>query len=203
MSRFHGPAEGHWSPLQPHDAAKLLAQVTVPWWIAGGWALDLFLGSQTRAHDDLDVGVLRRDVIGVIMHLPGWEFFEAHSHTLYRLEVGERPRPEVSSLWCRPAGTEHWALELMLDDAQGEDWVFRRSSSVRLPLHSLINRTAVGIPYLRPQIQLLYKARHPRPKDYIDFEHVLRRLSTTERAWLGDALCTVDPNHPWLTQLRN
>jgi hypothetical protein len=50
--------------------AALLAGIDSPWWIAGGWALDLFIGDQTRAHEDLDVGILRRDVIDVLT-LPG------------------------------------------------------------------------------------------------------------------------------------
>ena len=29
--------------------------------IAGGWALDLALGRQTRAHEDVDVAVLRSE----------------------------------------------------------------------------------------------------------------------------------------------
>jgi hypothetical protein len=44
-----------------------------PWWIAGGWALDLFLGYQTRGHGDLDVGVLRCDIVDVITDMSGWE----------------------------------------------------------------------------------------------------------------------------------
>ena len=73
------PTMGRWSPLQPPVMAALLADVNTPWWVAGGWALDLFLGFQTRSHDDLDVGILRRDVAAVIANLPGWELFEAKS----------------------------------------------------------------------------------------------------------------------------
>jgi hypothetical protein len=201
MSQFHGPAEGDWLPLQPHDAATLLAQVTLPWWIAGGWALDLFLGDQTRAHEDLDVGILRRDVIDVITHLSGWEVFEAQSQTLYRLEAGERPRLDVNSLWCRPRHAQRWSFELMLDEAQGKDWVFRRLPTVRMPLANLIKRTQEGIPYLTPEIQLLYKARHPRAKDQDDFLRVLPRLGASARAWLIDALSTIDSAHAWLAKL--
>lgn len=51
-----------WDPASPHDAAEWFANVSVPWWITGGWAIALFLNRSTRAHKDLDVGVLRRDV---------------------------------------------------------------------------------------------------------------------------------------------
>jgi len=44
-----------WEPLRPDDAVELLRGLDVPWWIAGGWSLDLFLGYESRPHVDLDV----------------------------------------------------------------------------------------------------------------------------------------------------
>ena len=52
---------GLWQPWQPKEVARFFSTLTVPWWIAGGWALDLFLGEQTRDHEDIDVQILRRD----------------------------------------------------------------------------------------------------------------------------------------------
>ena len=188
--------------MQPHDVAKLLVGINVPWWVAGGWALDLFLGFQTRSHGDVDVGVLRRDVMDVIAGLSGWEFFEATSETLYRLDRYECPRPDVNSLWCRPRSADGWSLELMLDEADADVWVFRRLPTIRMPLAGAIRRTPDGIPYITPEIQLLYKARGPRPKDQDDFERVLERLGPCELVWLCEALSKVDPEHAWLTKLR-
>ncbi len=202
MPKFHGPADGHWHPMRPDGIARLLTGVNVPWWIAGGWALDLFLGFQTRAHADIDVGVLRRNVSDVVAALSGWELFEASSETLYRLAHHERPRPEVNSLWCRPSDAQSWAFELMLDEADGDAWVFRRLRTIRLPLANAVKRTPDGIPCLAPEIQLLYKAQRPRPKDHDDFERVLERLGHGERSWLCDTLSTVDPKHVWLKKLR-
>jgi hypothetical protein len=52
MSR--GPDKfGPWDPMAPEDAAIVFCTWTLPWWIAGGWAIDLLLGHQTRAHGDL------------------------------------------------------------------------------------------------------------------------------------------------------
>jgi hypothetical protein len=61
-----------WRDLRPHEATGLLAGLRVPWWIAGGWALDLFLEKSTRLHSDLDIGVFRRDIATVIASLAGW-----------------------------------------------------------------------------------------------------------------------------------
>ena len=37
-----------WAPWTPKEVAERLKDVTVPWYVAGGWAIDLFLGRQTR-----------------------------------------------------------------------------------------------------------------------------------------------------------
>jgi hypothetical protein len=71
-----------------------------------------------------------------------------------------------------------------------------------MPLARAIKRTGDGIPYLAPEIQLLYKARGTREKDQRDFERVMERLGPDERSWLYDALSVVDPQHVWLTELR-
>jgi hypothetical protein len=201
MPELYGPANGAWTSLKPREAVSLLAELQTPWWVAGGWALDLFLGFPTREHADFDVGLLRRDVAEIHSVLCGWAFFEARSGNLYRLDRNEQPHPEVSSLWCRPANSRDWSLELMLDDSDGDDWVFRRRPAVRMPLSSAIRRTLDGIPYLAPEIQLLYKARSPREKDQIDFQLVLDQLPSDGRQWLCKALAKVEPDHVWLTRL--
>ena len=44
-----------WAPVQPDELAPVLERFAFPWWIAGGWAIDLALGRSTRAHGDVDV----------------------------------------------------------------------------------------------------------------------------------------------------
>ena len=91
-----------WDVASPHEAMEWFANVFVPWWIAGGWAIDLFLDRETRPHADLDVGVLRRNVGEVLRAIPDWEAFEARDGALTRL-LHATPRSEVNSLWCRGA----------------------------------------------------------------------------------------------------
>ena len=42
-------------------ALKVMAGFPQPWWVAGGWALDLFLGRKTRPHADLEFSILAAD----------------------------------------------------------------------------------------------------------------------------------------------
>src|SRR5580693_6175690 len=97
-----------WEPTHPRAAPELLAGLTCPWWIAGGWALDLFSGRQSRPHRDLDVGILRRDAPRVIAALPDWEFFRgAGRHAAPPRESRARTAGElalVPAAGCVPLG---------------------------------------------------------------------------------------------------
>jgi len=195
-------AAGPWKSTQPEAARFWFQQVDAPWWIAGGWALDLFVGHQTRTHGDLDIGILRRDAVGILSNLPSWEFFEAKNGELLRLLPGTLPRPEVNSLWGRPIGSELWVTELLLDEADGDKWLFRREPRISRPISTITRRDPRGIPYLTPEIQLLYKARASRPRDFGDFKVVLPLLDTGARLWLQRSLMDFDPKHEWLSAFR-
>jgi hypothetical protein len=46
-----------WNPWQPDEVAGRLASVDAPWYVAAGWALDLWRGRQRRAHADIEIGI--------------------------------------------------------------------------------------------------------------------------------------------------
>ena len=190
-----------WRPTKPAEVQEWLRSFSRPWWIAGGWALDLFLGRITRAHGDLDVGIFRRDTLNACATLSDWELFEAHAGLLTRLNPESLPSRKANSLWCRrPSGFE-WAFELMLDEGGDYDWSFRRESCIRRTLERAIHRSANGVPYLAPEIQLLYKSKSARPKDELDFAAVIPRLDKEARDWLRTSLAVVSPSHRWLSEL--
>jgi len=166
-----------WEPLRPADAAELLGGLDVPWWIAGGWALDALA---PRAHEDLDVMVLRRDVDRVAAALPGWELDD-----------------KGNSVWARPPGTERWHLEFVLDDADGDTWRYRRDARVTRPLDSL------GVPRgpLAPEVVLLYKAKDDGEKARSDFAAVVPLLAADARAWLRNAVALAHPDSAHLAVL--
>jgi hypothetical protein len=186
-----------WDATLPHEATDWFGSLSVPWWIAGGWAIDLFLKRQTRPHADLDIGVLRRNVGEVLRSIPGLEAFEARDGVLTRLSE-PMPRPEVNSLWCRASGARQWKFELLLDESEGETWIYRRDLTVRKDLRSLVRHNCTGTPYLSPEVQLLYKAKGARPRDEQDFDAVLPLLSQEARDWLRQSLLRTLPSHSWI-----
>jgi hypothetical protein len=59
-----------------------------------------------------------------------------------------------------------------------------------------------GLPYLAPEIVLLFKAKHLGPRDRTDFGNALPALSAEARRWLRDAIEKTHPGHEWLNALK-
>lgn len=181
----------------------MLAGFDRPWWIAGGWALDMFLGRKTREHADLDVELLRSDQLAVQSHLQrAWELHLARDGVLSSWPAGEPAPPDTTDVWCRPAGGGSWAFQLMLNPGTPDRWASKRSPRIGLPMGVAVRRTGDGIPYLAPEAQLLMKAAGRRPKDEADLDEVLPALDEGQRAWLRDALAHAHPGHPWSERIR-
>jgi hypothetical protein len=142
------------------------------------------------------------DAAIVLAELPGWEFFEAKDGALTLLVDANALRPDVNSLWCKRANAPQWELELMLDEMDGDRWIFRRDARITCPLSSTIRRNQQGIAFLAPEIQLLYKARATRPQDQADFDRVVPHLDCDARTWLRDSLMSTDPEHAWISILK-
>ncbi|MEU4265136.1 nucleotidyltransferase domain-containing protein [Streptomyces argenteolus] len=68
---------GRWVPDRPEDVAAVFTKADFPWWIAGGYAIELAVGRVLRAHGDLDVLVLRRDQALVRQLLADWDLYVA------------------------------------------------------------------------------------------------------------------------------
>src|SRR5437879_2827606 len=85
--RVADPAS-RWTPLAVSEVRRLFSRAPFPWWIAGGWAIDLFIGRQTRPHADTDVLLLRQDQLAaqaLLAHRGGWQLFAADPPGVLRL----------------------------------------------------------------------------------------------------------------------
>ena len=194
-----------WNPLSVAEAADRFSVFPGRWWIAGGWAIDLFVGRQTRAHADIDVLILRGDQRHLFDTLAGWGIHAAVKHEVLQLWPAGQPfPPEVHDIWCRPTGASPWALQLMLMDTDAESWVFRRDRQIG-GLVADLWRERNGIPYLAPEVQLLFKlafkSENPRPRDQADLVTALPAMSAGQIRWLLDALCFHDPGNRWIPEL--
>src|SRR5690606_39980317 len=86
-----------WRESTPEEAADWLRRVPCRWWLAGGWAIERFVGSAIRRHGDLDVGCLRRDAAALTSALTGWEFYAASDGRLTPVRPGTAPEDRKST----------------------------------------------------------------------------------------------------------
>ncbi len=194
---------GTWEPASPLEVANIFSRCQGPWWVAGGYAIELAAGRPIREHSDIDILVLRRDQLAVQGVLPDWQWQAADPPgTLRPWQPGERLPESVHDIWCRPGPGEPWRIQVMLDESCGSQWVSRLDQRMQRPIATIGSVTADGIPYLAPEIQLFYKAKNLRPQDETDFTAVLPVLTTAQQDWLSDALSLVyGRGHPWRARL--
>lgn len=195
--RLYGP----WRPRTPRDAADLLAGYDHPWWIAGGWAIEAYTGV-ARTHDDLDPSILRSDVHRLRRHVAGrLDVWQADSGTLTPVVSDADALTETcENLWLRAGGADPWEYDVILMDATPTTWTYKRDDRISRPLAEIL-WSVDGIRYLRPEVQLLHKARGLRPKDQADFDVCAPLLDEWSRGWLRWALELAHPGHPWLRWL--
>jgi hypothetical protein len=188
-------ALGPWEPLDLKTTVTIFRRFPGRWWICGGHALELHLGRTWRSHDDIDVGVLRHDVPALTTVLKGWDIEVAAAGILSRWD-GSVPQARASqnNLWCRKEAQQPWCLDVTVGDGDQECWVFRRDPTVRIPWKEAVLGTEAGVPYLAPELQLLYKSTDSRPKDDRDAAVVVPSLTIDRRDRLHDLLAE---DHPW------
>ncbi|WP_369211982.1 nucleotidyltransferase domain-containing protein [Streptomyces flavofungini] len=184
----------------PSEIARQLAGVLTPWYVAAGWALDLFRGRQTRAHGDIEIGIPAAGFPEVRRRFPGYVFDAAGSGRIW-----EDATPEVLAAvhqtWLRDPATGNYLLDVFREPHDGDIWICRRDERIRLPYSDIVHHTQDGIPYLAPELVLLFKAKHTRRKDQADFDATVPHLSTAQRETLAELLDRVHPGHPWTADL--
>lgn len=119
-----------------------------------------------------------RDQAGELLAwLSGWDFRIMQNNT-----------------WARRTPTGPWQLDVTVGDGTQTLWSYRRDPEVTRPWHEAVLHTSRGIPYLAPDLQLLFKATDRRPKDDLDAAEVIPGLTPAQLQFLSDHL---DSNHPW------
>jgi len=194
---------GTWSPLPLPELVNLFADAGFHWWIAGGYAIELALGRSLRPHSDIDVLVLRRDIVQLRSLLSAWDCWVADPPGQLRAwPLGEDLIPGLHDVWCRESTRSHWRFQIMIDEADGDEWVSRRDAAVRSPLSAITRTSDEAIPYLACHVQLYYKAKNSRPKDQVDFDAVVDAGVVDDIKWLDSAIrSTYGGEHPWLALL--
>jgi hypothetical protein len=196
------PPPTSWAPLTPRQVTGVLAPLGVRWWIAGGLAIDLAAGHKTRVHGDIDVAMLRSDARALSPLRDAWDIRIAHDGTLLPWDGGDLAE-EHHQFWIRRANAAAWQLEVLFEHHDGGEWIYRRDARIRTPLAQIDAVTVDELPYLRPEIVLLYKSNRPElERNARDFDVALSLLGPQTRSWLATAIEMIDEGHPWIARLR-
>jgi hypothetical protein len=182
------------------SSIRALSDFPHPWWVAGGWALDMARGEITREHHDVDLCVLREHVADLLAHFQGWEVFVAvpGEHRLVPCTTPDDILPPRHELHMHH-GEEK--VEILLIERDGDHIVFRRDPRIRYPLSDFTRRDPQERPYVPAEWQLLFKAKHARDKDHQDFHTHRPSLSPEAATWLLNALRLHLPDSPWIPLL--
>lgn len=180
---------------------------SITWWVAGGWALDLHYGKQTRKHDDMDMLIRKKDLPALKKYLgESYKLFIAANGSLTKLTDSENSNIPTGSLWVRNKHQTSWLFEIMLIDTKNNEWIYKRDNQIKRSISEIGAVTEDGTPYIKPEIQLLYKggSSDVREKDNADLERMLPVLKRAEVKWLYHALSQqFNRDHPWLEIIDN
>jgi len=189
----------HWTPLSVAAVHHLFHNAPFRWGLAGGYAVEQFLGMSIRAHDDIDIVIFRDDQHQLHHWLIGWRLYAADPPGTLRVwSASEWLAYGIHDIWCHHANAQAWQLQIMLAETEGDDWFSRRHPMIRGPRNDLLVDYHHS-PCVRIEVQLLYKAKGNREKDWLDFHACVPLLTAEAKAWLTQVLRLAHPEgHAWL-----
>jgi Aminoglycoside-2''-adenylyltransferase len=173
-------------PAPVTRVAEIMATFPGEWCLCGGWAVDAWVGRQTREHKDVDLLVFEEDLPALLSHFAGWELL-AH----------DTVDPDSTQQWngrsltlpahvhARTAGVD---LDFQVSQREAEHLVLCRAPRIQIDLQRAVAAFIWGLPTLAPEVLLYYKALERRAQDDLDFAVLEPQLSDAQASWLRDAL---------------
>ena len=193
--------------------------------ICGGFALDLFLGYESRVHGDIDVLALweDRETIITYMQAKGCCVYEmlggGKVHRITDIRTQEKLRKnifcctedcELVRLYDTEEKDVYWLdfqhtglsklnyIEFLFNEKTENEFVYVRDNRIKRKLESAILQKD-GIPYLSPELCLVFKSTDIEREGYQqDFELAVDKLSQEQRTWFENAMEMLYPEgHKW------
>ncbi len=172
-----------------------------PWWIIGGWSLEVFTGI-SRHHEDMDISILSSDAEAFRLFLGDrwtpWNVDDSWFRPFDHRFTAVRPDSQV---WVRRDAQSPWILDVPFTPDTGGRWTNKRNLAHTEDLHDVTWIAPDGLRYARPEVSMMFKAAQVRDKDRRDAEVTLPRLDADARRWLRDAVARIDPDHQWVRSL--
>jgi hypothetical protein len=198
-------------PIQLTRTRKVMTGYQHDWYLCGGWAVDAWLGKQTRTHLDVDIAVFHDDQDALYEHLNGWDLI-GHDPNV----PDDSPDPWngrhldiPAHIHANTAAMHGVELDIQINATLGGRWVCRKEPLI---VHNLSRQTASPwqLPTAPPELVLFYKAggnlaadqlNQLRQHDEQDFRALIPSLTDEQHRWLRTSINRVHPNHPWRSHL--
>ncbi len=186
---------------EPKRIKKLLEQYTGTWMIAGGWAIDLYLDKETRAHKDIEIAIPRKEQRKIKSYLKNWDLKFIKSGTAMNWNDDHYLELPIHEIQGSHIGSE---IEILFNEIDSDQWTYRRNPEIVHTLEKTIQSTKSKIPILCPEIVLLYKSKSIKEKDEKDLTSALEKMNNDQLNWLKTALLKTYANdHPWIGIIEN
>src|SRR3989449_2161854 len=144
------------------QVAGLMRGFPHPWYIAGGWAVDLYLGRETREHDDIDVAILRKDQFELQRYLTDWAFVKVVDGQ--RLPWTDRERLDLPVHEVHATSRNRARIEFLLNESSGGTWQFRRNLLSRGNSITSGHRPPPAFRSSHPRLSCCSRRNPPRPR---------------------------------------
>ncbi len=191
----------------------------------GGFAIDLFLGYDSRVHGDIDIHAYWNDRNKII------EFMKSNDFEVYEMLGGGKAfhitdinnqKCVKRNIFCIKDDCElvkltsaeqegvFWIdfnhvgqtklnfIEFLFNHKSEIDFLYARNESITRPLNKAILYNG-NIPYLAPEICLLYKSTDTERAFYQqDYELTMLTMNSEQKEWLTNSLNIMFPKgHKW------
>ena len=207
------------------EANTLLQGQDFSYAICGGFALDLFLGYESRVHGDIDILAFweDRETIITYMQSKGFLVYEmlggGKVHRITDIQAQEKLQKnifcctedcELVRLYDTEEKDTFWFdfqhiglstlnyIEFLFNGKTEDEFVYVRDNRIKRELGKAI-LVKDGVTYLAPELCLLFKSTDIEREGYQqDFELTVERLNEEQRAWFAKAMELLYPEgHKW------
>lgn len=173
----------NWELLGIASLKQIMHDADYDWYLAGGIALDEFLGRKTRDHEDMDILVNFKYLERILEYFKSYKVYTARNGSLSLTLFNEIH--STDSLWIAKDDEESFIIQILFFEEEAGQWVYKRDNTIRKRIEEIyFVRNDMKI--IQPEIQLLYKmdSSDVREKDLYDYQNVFPVLEERQKEWL-------------------
>lgn len=190
------PDYNKWKPWSIEKVAEIFKDVQ--WILAGGFALQEYVGKRYRNHNDIDILIKREDQKLISSVIEQSRIFVSTKGKLSPYDKNFNYDFPIQDIWVLGEDFTAWSLQIMLYDIKDGFWIYKRDRSIKLK-NSKLFWEKDGIRIIKPEIQLLYKSSNIRPKDEQDYQMLKQILDEDAKEWLNSSLIKSHYKHIWIS----